>query len=247
MAVPVVYAGAAAVVVWMAARAWRERGWEASQVWPGMTLAAVAALFGARLHGAMIPWDAFAEDPLAALGSGRLSSFGGFVLGWVALATYYVGRRGHAPGEVEDALAPMVPVLYAILKLGCFLNGDDYGPPSSLPWALAFPEGAPPTSVTVHPAQLYEILLMGAVFAWLWSRRGLRRPRGALAFEMLAAMGAARFTVEFWRLGAVGPAGLTWAQWFSLALVVGGGVGRLRLARRGPAGPLPTATGARVG
>ena len=63
------------------------------------------------------------------------------------------------------AAAPALAVGHAIGRIGCFLVGDDYGRPSDLPWSVAFPEGLPPTSVRVHPTQLYEAAAL-AVVAW---------------------------------------------------------------------------------
>ena len=85
------------------------------------------------------------------------------------------------------AAAPALAIGHAIGRLGCFMVGDDYGRPSDLPWAVAFPEGRPPTSVPVHPTQLYEAAAL-VVIAWLlvrWRRiaspitrlRPISRPR----------------------------------------------------------------------
>lgn len=54
------------------------------------------------------------------------------------------------------AATPALALAHAIGRVGCFLVGDDYGIPSDVPWAVAFPEGLPPTSLRVHPTQLYE-------------------------------------------------------------------------------------------
>ena len=52
------------------------------------------------------------------------------------------------------------------------MMGDDYGRPSSVPWAVSFPEGRPPKLVPVHPTQLYEALaLVGVACALLRWRR----------------------------------------------------------------------------
>ena len=62
-------------------------------------------------------------------------------------------------------------------RIGCFLVGDDYGTPSNLPWAVAFPEGLPPTTVAVHPTQLYEAVGL-AVLGWLLLRwRGFKHSK----------------------------------------------------------------------
>ena len=75
---------------------------------------------------------------------------------------------------IADAVAPALAAAYAVGRMGCFLNGDDYGKPSGLPWAMAFPKGDPPTTTLVHPTQLYEILASLAIFAilvWVLSPR----------------------------------------------------------------------------
>lgn len=46
---------------------------------------------------------------------------------------------------VASCVASAAPFGQACGRIGCFLVGDDYGRPSSLPWAIAFPQGAPPT------------------------------------------------------------------------------------------------------
>lgn len=75
-------------------------------------------------------------------------------------------RRRRVP--VVRALAAATSALavgHAIGRIGCFMVGDDYGRPSNLPWAVAFPEGLPPTSVPVHPTHLYEAFALAGV-AW---------------------------------------------------------------------------------
>jgi phosphatidylglycerol:prolipoprotein diacylglycerol transferase len=63
------------------------------------------------------------------------------------------------------AAAPGLAAGHAIGRIGCFLVGDDYGRPTDLPWAVAFPEGLPPTELPVHPTQLYEAAAL-AVVTW---------------------------------------------------------------------------------
>jgi phosphatidylglycerol---prolipoprotein diacylglyceryl transferase len=128
-------------------------------------------------------------------------------------AGFWMLRRQHVP--IVPALAAATPALaagHAIGRIGCFLVGDDYGRPSDLPWAVAFPEGLPPTTVPVHPTQLYEAAALAAL-AWLlvrWRRAG---PSDAIVLgRYLVLAGSIRFAVEFIRVNAriLGP--LTLAQ-----------------------------------
>src|SRR5687768_14186348 len=109
-------------------------------------------------------------------------------------------RRRLAPLAVLAAAAPGLAVGHAIGRIGCFLVGDDYGRPSELPWAVAFPEGLPPTSVPVHPTQLYEAVALVPIALLLrhWRARG-RADRFVFG-AYLALAGAARFLVELVRV-----------------------------------------------
>ena len=56
-------------------------------------------------------------------------------------------RRRLPPWLAADAIAPALPLGYALGRVGCFLVGDDYGRPTDLPWGVEFPVGLPPTDV----------------------------------------------------------------------------------------------------
>src|SRR5262245_41417090 len=209
------YLASMVVAAVMAVRISRREGWDSQAVVPGVLVAAAAALLGARVHGWLIHRG--------------LSFFGGLTLGSLAILGYLRWRRLPV-GRACDALVPIAPVLYALFRLGCFLSGDDYGRPTSLPWGMSFPHGNPPTLARVHPTQLYEILLMFPIYAWVRTRRGAGPP-GALAFELAMLMGAERFLVEFWREGDRIAAGLTGSQWLALLLFGIGLAGRVAAGR----------------
>lgn len=174
------------------------------------TDAAVAGLLGG-LVGAKLVWaveHAGRVGPFLdlLLSRGGLSWFGGFAGG--LLAGVLMLRRRRLPIlPVLAAATPALAVAHAIGRVGCFLVGDDYGIPSDLPWAVAFPEGLPPTTERVHPTQLYETAAL-LVILWLllrWRRQG-RSDRFVLG-AYLVATGLVRFAIEFlrWRQPIIGP------------------------------------------
>jgi phosphatidylglycerol:prolipoprotein diacylglycerol transferase len=133
-------------------------------------------------------------------------------------------RRGIRWMQGLAAATPALAVGHALGRIGCFLVGDDYGRPSDLPWAVAFPEGLPPTDRPVHPTQLYEAAAL-VPMAWLllrWRRR--ERPDRMILGAYLVMTGALRFAIEFIRVNerVVGP--LTLAHVISLAIVAAGAV-----------------------
>jgi phosphatidylglycerol:prolipoprotein diacylglycerol transferase len=149
---------------------------------------------------------------------GGLSWFGGFA-GGVGAGLWALRRRGIRIVPALAAAAPALAIGHAIGRIGCFLVGDDYGRSSDLPWAVAFPEGLPPTVERVHPTQLYEALFLALLAAALWRwRRNLLPDRMIVARYCLLA-GAFRFLTEFIRVNERVALSLTLAQWSSIALV----------------------------
>jgi phosphatidylglycerol:prolipoprotein diacylglycerol transferase len=130
---------------------------------------------------------------------------------------------------ISSCVASAAPFGQACGRIGCFLVGDDYGRPTDLPWGIAFPEGAPPTLVPVHPTQLYEAAWLLLLGAFLWRRR---RASPFLFGEYLVGAGIGRFVVEIWRVNTRVAHGLTEAQWIALALVTLGTLGLLYFRRR---------------
>jgi phosphatidylglycerol:prolipoprotein diacylglycerol transferase len=112
--------------------------------------------------------------------------------------------------------------------------GDDYGKASDLPWAVAFPEGAPPTFDTVHPTQIYEILWLMPIALLLWKRRD-KSP--FLFGEYIAANGLGRLVIENLRVNPKVLFGLTEPQIVGIALIAIGVTSWLWFARRGE--PVP--------
>jgi len=165
-------------------------------------------------------------------------------------------RRGGFVWFTMEICAAPLALGYALGRVGCFLVNDDYGIPSSVPWAMKFPNGLPPTTVmnlramgvpfspgtdpmqvvAVHPTEIYETVAMFLVFWWLWRRRDHGHATGWLFACYLLAGGLERFLVEFVRakddrlLGS-----FTLAQATSVMLMIAGAV--LLYVWRKPAGP----------
>ena len=186
--------------------------------------AAMAGVFGGLL-GAKMLWVAehLGQEPFRdlILSRGGMSWFGGLV-GGVVTALLVMGRMRLPIVPTLAASTPALAIGHAIGRIGCFLVGDDYGRPSNLPWAVAFPRGLPPTDIPVHPTQLYEMAALFVV-AWLliiWRRRGVAD--AIVLGRYLVLTGAIRFAIEFVRVNAriLGP--FTLAHLVSLALMIVG-------------------------
>ena len=187
----------AIVGLWLFERELRRAGLPAGAIDAGF-----AGVIGG-LAGAKLLWvtEHAGEAPMAQLllSRGGMSWFGGFAGGVVA-GLVLMRRRRLPITAVLAAATPGLAVGHAIGRIGCFLVGDDYGRPSDLPWAVAFPEGLPPTTIPVHPTQLYEAAALIPI-AWLllrWRRQG--RPDRSVLGAYFVMAGTLRFAIEFLRV-----------------------------------------------
>jgi phosphatidylglycerol:prolipoprotein diacylglycerol transferase len=103
--------------------------------------------------------------------------------------------------RIHDYLACAVPFGLFFGRMANFINGELWGKPSNVAWAIIFPRTG--NDVPRHPSQLYEAGLEGvALFAILWFafwRSKARYEPGRLVGLFLLGYGLARFTVEFFR------------------------------------------------
>ena len=133
-------------------------------------------------------------------------------------------------GDVTTAVAPIGLFLGRIAN---FINGELWGRPTDVPWAMVFPNGGP---IPRHPSQLYEAALEGivlfAVLSALVRLGGLKRP-GLITGVSPSGTAIARIICEFFRepdvqLGFLW-GGLTMGMLLCIPLILVG-VAMLRLA-----------------
>ncbi len=143
----------------------------------------------------------YLEHPLQALElwNGGMSFHGGF-LGVVVACLFYGRSVGVTLDRMLDLAAPGVPIGLFFGRLANFINGELFGRPSDVPWAMVFPTGGPEPR---HPSQLYEALLEGVVL-FLALRiathryQSLSKP-GETSGVFALGYGLSRFFVEFFR------------------------------------------------
>lgn len=198
----------------------------------------LGVMIGGRL-GYVLFYDfsSYLRNPLtiAAIWQGGMSFHGGFV--GVILATILLARRkGWNFWEIADLVSAAVPIGLGLGRIGNFINGELFGRPSNLPWAMVFPDGG---GIPRHPSQIYEALLEGVVLflilRWIYKKNYYP---GTVFWALVGFYGLFRFLIEFVRqpdaqIGFdLGP--FTRGQLLSFPMLVAGASMMVIYARRNP-------------
>lgn len=216
------------------------RGYDPQPVGDLVFAAVIGGLAGAKIYYAILT-----GDPHALLERAGFVFWGGLIggtIGVLGMAKW----RGMNLWRVADVGGPAVMAAYAVGRTGCWAVGDDYGRPWDGPLAVAFPNGAPPSTagimsrlfgvafppgtppdlvVGVHPTQLYEVTMACILFAVLWRMRDHEHAEGWLFGVYCVMAGVERFIVEFFRAKDdrfFGP--LTTAQVLAIGFVIAGSI-----------------------
>ena len=200
--------------------------------------AALGVILGGRLGYVLFYRPGYyLENPLEILKlwDGGMSFHGG-VIG-TSLAILYLARKEQLQWlRVHDYVACVVPIGLFTGRLANFVNAELWGAPTSVSWAVRFPEMGPLGQAILgpprHPSQLYEAILEGivlfAILAWMFWRTRARYQPGMLVGAFLLFYGLFRFAVEFVRepdshlVEFAQTTGLHMGQWLSLPMILGG-------------------------
>jgi len=160
------------IAVWLGDKRFKSHGDNLENVVADVAIWAVPfGIIGGRLyHVITSPNEYFGKngDPIDAfkIWQGGLGIWGAISLG--AIAAYFayknLKKKKELPafGYFLDALAPGILLAQAIGRLGNWFNGELFGRPTDLPWALEIPQTLRPSDyasfATFHPTFLYELI-----------------------------------------------------------------------------------------
>jgi phosphatidylglycerol---prolipoprotein diacylglyceryl transferase len=145
--------------------------------------------------------DHYLAEPLdiIALWHGGMSFHGG-LLGVTLAILLFCWHRGINLLAFADIIALPTPIGLFFGRIANFINGELWGRPTDVPWAMVFPNAGPEPR---HPSQLYEAFLEGivlfAVLALLARCAGARQRPGLLTGVFLIGYAVSRMTVELFR------------------------------------------------
>ena len=162
-------------------------------------------------------------------------SFHGGVIGVTIGILYLARKKGLNWLRVHDYVACTVPIGIGLVRVANFVNGELWGAPTNVAWAVRFPEviaGSLQLGPGRHPTQLYEALLEGvvlfAILAFMFWKTKARYEPGKLVGAFILFYGLFRFAVEYIRepdsqlVGFAQATGLHMGQWLSVPMILGG-------------------------
>lgn len=209
---------AALMAAYLLARAFERLGLKRDSAYSLVLWAAIWGFVGAKIYYLLEHLPTLTMHDLGGMG---FTWYGGLIGGVVA-ALVIVHRHQLPLGVVAGAAAVPLTVAYGIGRLGCLLAGDGtYGEPTSVPWAMSFPNGVVPTDVPVHPTPLYEALAAVAIATFLWALGKLWTPPAVFG-AYLAMSGISRFLVEYLRINEPALLELTQPQLWALVSLIAG-------------------------
>lgn len=213
-------------------------------------IALVADILGSRVFYILEHLSYFIAKPLEifAFWQGGMTSYGGLILAILFCWIYIRKQRDLNFPEILDIVAPYLALALAIGRIGCFLNWDDYGIYTQLPWGISIASESPR-----HPTQLYLLITNLIIFGILMKLKSKREWHGKLAplkkhkygaldvihekamiekpgfifLSFLLLYSIFRFLIDFLRVYEIHFLGLALSQWilaivfiFSIVMIV---------------------------
>ncbi|WP_185983507.1 prolipoprotein diacylglyceryl transferase [Aureimonas mangrovi] len=167
-------------------------------------------------------FDRWLADPLSLfrLWEGGMSFHGGLIGVTIAMLLFARNRKVPAFGLI-DIVAASVPFGLFFGRIANFINGELWGAPTSVPWAMVFPGAGPEPR---HPSQLYEAALEGILLfivlrIFTHGLKSLHRPR-LTGGVFILGYGLARIFVEFYRLPDAHIGYLLGTSWLTMGMVL---------------------------
>ena len=191
--------------MWIALKEAERKGVGKEKIEGFFFYALIGAIIGARLYYlAFSGMEEFWNNPLTifAVWGGGLAIHGG-ILGGLLVALLYARKREIPFWKFADTMAPSLILGQAIGRIGCFLNGDAHGYPTTLPWGLVYSPESPAGQMfpgqSLHPTQLYEMIFNLLIFGLLWKLRKVIKTDGYLFLLYIIMYSVIRIFVEHFR------------------------------------------------
>jgi len=222
--------------LWLSSKEAERKGLDPKLIQDFSVYALLGGIIGARIYFVLFsdpafylknPWEIFAvwRGGIGVIGS---------LLGGSVVAIWYCWKKGISFWKFGDILVPGVALGQTVGQFACLFNGDSYGKPTDLPWAITYtdPRSLAPLNIPLHPIEIYEMAVYFFVFLVVWKSRKKYRADGLTFLTYLSAYGVGRFLMEYFRgQPAIFALDVPAAQVFSAAMVLASLLGFLGFSK----------------
>lgn len=177
----------------------------------------VGVVVGGRLFYCLFyGWETTVNDPLSIfrVWDGGMASHGG-ILGALFTVFLFARAKGIPFWNLADATALCTPPALLLGRSANFINGELWGRPTNVSWAVIFPDAPTVLAASVawyetagslfvnaprHPSQIYQALLEGALlFVVMLLMRRYSTKDGPVALMFIGGYAVARIIGECFR------------------------------------------------
>jgi phosphatidylglycerol:prolipoprotein diacylglycerol transferase len=202
-------------------RLFDREGYERDMVLDLVMLCVIFGIIGARIaYVFTYDWAVFLSDPLMLFrlqdgGFRGMAWYGGLVGGLIPFIVYLRYKK-LSFWKVADMFAPYLALGYALVRIGCFLNGCCYGNITESACGVVFPAV---DAYHRHPTQLYGSALNILLFIVLIRFYPRRKFPGQVFLLYVIGYSVYRFIVEFFRSNEIFIGWLSIGQVYTLVLL----------------------------
>ena len=132
------------IALWISTKEAERKGLDPKLVQDFAVYGLLAGIVGARLYYVLFSApDYFLQHPweIFAVWSGGIGVIGSLIDGFI-VAVWFCRRRNISLLRFGDTLAPGIALGQTVGQFACLLNGDSYGRPTDLSWAITFTDPA---------------------------------------------------------------------------------------------------------
>lgn len=179
------------------AREFKRQGMKQDDLLNMFLISVPVAILCARLYYVVFSFDLYRDDLRSILDirNGGIAVYGSLIGAGVVVVIYCLKKKLNV-GEVLDVLAVGFLIGQAIGRWGNFVNGEAFGSPTTLPWAMSIAQDGVTYANSVHPTFLYESVwnAVGAALLLIYKRH--KKFSGELFCAYILWYGAGRFWIE---------------------------------------------------
>ena len=184
-------------------------------------------LLGARLYYVLFNLDYYLENPSQILNfrGGGMAIHGALITGFLTGYIFCKIRKLDF-FKMADTVILGMPLAQSIGRWGNFVNQEDHGGPTDLPWGIMV------DGVKVHPTFLYESIWDLGIFIFLVMFRKNKKYDGQVLFYYIGLYSLGRFFIEGLRTDSLMIGPLRMAQVISLVFILCAILGHLYLSKK---------------